>query len=38
MIFEAMELSVDTPELRFRRFQEMGGLDMVEQVRKVVVN
>lgn len=34
MIFEAMELSVDTPELRFRRFQDMGGLDMVEQVRQ----
>ena len=33
MIFEAMELSVDAPVLRFRMFQEMGGLDMVQQVR-----
>ena len=33
MIIEAMELSVNEPDLRFRRFQEMGGLDRVEQAR-----
>ena len=33
MIIAAMELSVNEPDLRFRRFQEMGGLEMVEQAR-----
>ncbi len=33
MIIEAMELSVREPDLRFRMFQEMGGLDIVEQAR-----
>ena len=34
MIFAAMELSVDSPDLRFRVIQEMGGLDVVEQARQ----
>lgn len=34
MIFEAMEMSVDVPDLRFRSLQEMGGLEIVEQARQ----
>ena len=34
MIFAAMELSVDTPDLRFRRLEELGGLEIVEQARQ----
>ena len=36
MIIEAMELSVNEPDLRFRKFEEMGGLDIVEQARHEV--
>jgi len=38
MIIEAMELSVNEPDLRFRRFQEMGSLDRVEQARHGVIS
>lgn len=38
VIFEAMEMSAEVPELRFCKLQDMGGLDYVEQLRKVVVN
>ena len=34
MIFAAMEMSVDAPELRFRKLQEVGGLEIVEQARQ----
>ena len=37
-IFAAMELSVETPELRFRKLQDMGGLDLVEQARRGALN
>ena len=37
-IFAAMELSVDAPELRFRTFQDMGGLDLVKQLRDGTMN
>ena len=33
-IFAAMELSVDAPELRFRTYHDIGGLDLVKQVRQ----
>ena len=32
-VLEAMELSVEPPELRFRRMQDIGGLDTLECMR-----
>ena len=38
VIFEAMEMSAEVPELRFCKLQDMGGLNFVEQLRRVTLN